>query len=251
MSTDENYGKIHNDILRGMSQQLTFRDVSCHACQKHAHGHVHGNKTIDIEQLNNLMSENEYVVHCQQTIDKKPCYETHGSPYGTQCHTSVIFGQSMLIWTNKSNLIVVTLQQRWDTIEFYLKKTGCSSLRDTILNKFAIDAIKQHSDNIVVYHPEKSWGDNTFFPNAFDQAIGTIRLIINLNDKIDKFILETAKNELLEHETQTASETKLKVEIEQLKLELETTKLELAKSKHKSDKLSIIKTKFDELFDTF
>jgi hypothetical protein len=252
MMINKDYGKIPNESVVDLCLKLTTKiDCDVHAKSQM---NLHSCKTFDFTQIHELMDDNEFCICGQFVFDKYSCaIDMHHINPAFWCNGGIQIQVALILWTNKCNLIVVTLTNIgiWHTPIF---KFICEKIKngfDAILNKHIVDLIKMQCFDIDVFNGRSQH----FAPTALEQGKHKYRLLIEyiktLIDKHDKSELENSQNGLLEHETQTAFETKLKVEIEQLKLELETTKLELAKSKHKSDKLSIIKTKFDELFDTF
>lgn len=227
MLTDENYGKIHIDTLKGY--QLAVCKKNC--CDYYSPEHAHKICRIDIKQLYNLMSENEYVIHCQEAIDKKMCSDTHGNSYGMVCRQPVTFSDVLLFYTNKGNYVVARLTTKFGSIVIGFEKTILHL--DNVLNKLMIDLIKS-MNTIEIFHYEScNMQQHTYFPpKAFEQGKHMFHSLIGT---FKKYIDENIK---LQHEFETQST--------ELKLELDTIK-----TKIKHFKSAIHEMAFDELDELF
>jgi hypothetical protein len=209
----------------------------------------YSNKTIDINQINVLLNENEYVIHCQMTIDTRPCRDSHGITH-YQCLSPVIFCHTVLLWTNKFSLIEVSLVRQEVSLVRQLENIvfGCKKHGEGrhFLNKFVVDLIKKLCFDVEVYHPDPSWGGGLNLSNAIQQATRMTYAIANFNDDFDKIQSKC--------EIQSAEICKLKSELEFAQLELaktksllETAQFKTIESTHKN--VSNYKTLFDELDD--
>lgn len=240
---DKDYGKISNESIVDMCLKLTIK-IECDSLAK-SQMNLFSCKTFNFAQIHELMDDDEFCICGQFAFDKYLCtIDCHHYNPAMWCKGGIEIHVTLILWTNKCNLIIVTLTNVgiWNAPIF---KFICEKIKngfDTTLNKQMIDLIKMQCFDIDVFSTKSH-----IFPNALEQCKHKHRLLINyietLVNKHSKSELEIAKFELTELKHKSVTE------IDKLKNELEIIKFELAESKHKSVKFSILKTKFDELFD--
>lgn len=146
MSIDKYYGNIRDSLCQ-LCNQLTGTISSCRECSDHRNSHQH-TKIFNPTQIEELMEENEYCVHGQYVVNKIHCTNSHGLHPTDICGELIKAYNAVLLYTNKTNIVVVTLAQRYDNLVFDCKKTNSSFT--LVLDKFMIDLIKKMDATIEV-----------------------------------------------------------------------------------------------------